>query len=212
MILAGSLVVPELAATTVNYATPPARPAASVTTVSGDTEIGVLTYNIHGLPWPLTKGRGAALRQIGRELAQMRAEGRQPDVVLIQEGFGGDVDDLIALSGYRYSARGPSRGARPKVARPDEAKGFRRTAYPQYGEGRGKLTNSGLHVLSDRPILGVQSTPFRDGAGLDCSGQQGVMLVHAFKRHAPDVIEHPEHRLNFLRGLAVSRAAAPWSL
>ncbi len=64
----------------------------------------------------------------------MRAEGRQPDVVLIQEGFGGDVNDLIALSGYRYSARRPSRGARPEVARPDEAKGFRRTAYPQHGE------------------------------------------------------------------------------
>ena len=30
-------------------------------------EISVLTYNVHGLPWPLAQRRGTALREIGAE-------------------------------------------------------------------------------------------------------------------------------------------------
>ena len=55
------------------------------------TELSVLTYNVRGLPWPLALGRADALKDIGAELARMRREGRQPDVVLIQEGFRGEV-------------------------------------------------------------------------------------------------------------------------
>ena len=72
----------------------------------------VMTYNVEGLPWPVRKGRGQALKAIGGELAAMRAAGRQPDVVLIQEGFRSEIWDLIDESGYPYVARGPNKGQR----------------------------------------------------------------------------------------------------
>ena len=77
------------------FEVPPPPPAPAAQTA----EISVLTYNVRGLPWPIARGRGAALREIGAELAQMRREGREPDVVLIQEGFRAEMADLVKASG-----------------------------------------------------------------------------------------------------------------
>ncbi|CAN7535543.1 endonuclease/exonuclease/phosphatase family protein [Phenylobacterium sp. LjRoot225] len=138
--------------------------------------ISVLTYNVHGLPWPLTGGRGAALRAIGRELAAQRDVGLQPDVVLIQEGFRDEIADLVKLSGYRFWAQGPSRPDRaPKP--PPGGRSYPSVRYPLAGEGWGKFTGSGLHILSDLPIVAVQSEPYRACAGLDCLANKGVMLA-----------------------------------
>ncbi|HEY9235029.1 MAG TPA: hypothetical protein VIP08_08340, partial [Phenylobacterium sp.] len=45
------------------------------------------------------------------------------------------------------------------------------------GEGWGKLTNGGLHVLSDAPITEVLNVAYRSCAGLDCLANKGAMLV-----------------------------------
>jgi endonuclease/exonuclease/phosphatase family metal-dependent hydrolase len=140
------------------------------------TQISVLTYNVHGLPWPLTEGRGAALREIGRDLAAQRQAGRQPDVVLIQEGFRGEIADLVKLSGYRYWAQGPTRYDRPP-ALPPGGRSYPSGRYRLAGEGWGKFTGSGLHVLSDLPIVAVQSEAYRACAGIDCLANKGVMLA-----------------------------------
>lgn len=140
-------------------------------------QLSVLTYNIHGLPWPIADGRGAALRAIGRELAAMREAGRRPDVVLIQEGFRGEIADLVKVSGYRFWAAGPSRSDRPPDAPPGRASAYKAVRYPMAGEGWGKFTGSGLHILSDLPILEVRSEPYRACAGLDCLANKGVMLA-----------------------------------
>lgn len=116
------------------------------------TELSVLTYNVRGLPWPVASGRGDALRRIGQELATLREEGRQPDVVLIQEGFRREIAELVRASGYAYWARGPRAGL-------------------------GKLASGGLHVLSDAAIIDVVSVAYRHCAGLDCLANKGVMLV-----------------------------------
>lgn len=148
-------------------------PAATGQTV----QISVLTYNVHGLPWPIADGRGSALRAIGRELAAMRAAGQQPDVVLIQEGFRGEVADLVKVSGYRYAAAGPSRADRAPERPPGKSFRYRSVRYPLAGEGWGKFTGSGLHILSDLPIVEVRSEPYRACAGLDCLANKGVMLA-----------------------------------
>lgn len=153
------------------------NPSAVVQTA----EISVLTYNIRGLPWPIAAGRGQALREIGRELALLRSEGRQPDVVLIQEGFRGEIIELVRRSGYRYWARGPART-----------------------EGFGKFAGGGLHVLSDEPIVDVKSLPYRHCAGLDCLANKGAMMVRLIREGVPTPIDVVNTHMN-----ARSAAKAP---
>ena len=136
-------------------------------------EISVLTYNVRGLPWPVALGRGEALHRIGQELASLRREGRQPDVVLIQEGFRGEMSDLVKESGYRHWAKGPGRGS-----------------------GLTRLTGAGLHVLADAPIVRVRNVVFRDCAGLDCLAAKGAMLVRLAPEGAPTPIDIVNTHLN----------------
>ena len=144
-------------------------------------DLSVLTYNVRGLPWPIASGRGDALRAIGQELAQMRLAGHQPDVVLIQEGFRNEIAELVQTSGYRFWARGPGRGA-----------------------DLGRLTNAGLHVLSDAPIIDVKRHAFGDCAGLDCLANKGAMRV----RIVPDGTATPIDIVNtHLNSNRASRAA-----
>jgi endonuclease/exonuclease/phosphatase family metal-dependent hydrolase len=145
----------------------PVHPAHAPAALVQSAEISVLTYNVKGLPWPIARGRGEALREIGRELAALRREGREPDVVLIQEGFRAEIADLVRESGYRYWAKGPSRGLR-------------------------NLTGGGLHVLSDEPIVDVKAAAFRNCAGLDCLANKGAMLV----RLAPEGLPTPVDVIN----------------
>jgi endonuclease/exonuclease/phosphatase family metal-dependent hydrolase len=137
------------------------------------TELSVLTYNVRGLPWPVALHRGAALREIGRRLADMREAGVQPDVVLIQEGFRREVADLVRESGYRYWVRGPERGDAP-----------------------GKLTGGGLHVLSDTPIEDVRTITYSACAGFDCLAAKGAMLVRIQPTGALQPIEVLNTHLN----------------
>jgi len=178
-------------------------PAAAV--VEQTAELSVLTYNVRGLPWPIALGRGAALKKIGRELAQMRAEGRQPDVVLIQEGFRAEIADLIRESGYKYWAHGPGKHERD----PGEPGQPRKSKALALGEGLGKFTGSGLYVLSDAPILDVARLAYRDCAGLDCLANKGVMRV----RVALDGVPTPVDVINtHLNSRHASRAPAAEAL
>jgi endonuclease/exonuclease/phosphatase family metal-dependent hydrolase len=167
------------------------------------TEISVLTYNVRGLPWPLAKGRAKALKAIGADLAAMRRDGTQPDVVLIQEGFRDEVDDLVKASGYRYWARGPSRSERASGAGPENGRRYATVRYPSSGEGWGKFTGAGLHVLSDAPITDVEDTPYRYCAGLDCLANKGAMLARLALPGAPGEIDIVNTHLNSRRAAKV---------
>jgi endonuclease/exonuclease/phosphatase family metal-dependent hydrolase len=146
---------------------------AAAVEITQSAEISVLTYNVMGLHWPLAQGRGQALRQIGRELATLRRDGRQPDVVLIQEGFRGEVADLVRESGYLFWARGPG----PKGV-------------------LGKVTGGGLHVLSDAPIVDVRSVPYASCAGWDCFARKGAMLVRLAPPGLPTPIDVVNTHMN----------------
>lgn len=145
------------------------------------TDLSVLTYNVRGLPWPVAQRRGEALRRIGRELAEMRAAGTQPDVVLIQEGFRSEVADLYKASGYRYWVQGPGRGG-----------------------ALGKLTGAGLHIFSEAPIVDVRSVAYTACAGLDCLANKGAMLARIAPAGAPTPVEILNTHLNSRRASRAS--------
>lgn len=205
MNLAATAIVPVLTATAATapqadkaaFAPPPLivveRPAPADT---HSAEISVLTYNVRGLPWPIATGRAKALKKIGAELAAMREEGRQPDVVLIQEGFRSEVSDLVKTSGYRYWAQGPTRGERASGTAPEDGRKYRRVRYVRFGEGWGKFTSAGLHVLSDAPMVEVRNTPYRFCAGFDCLANKGAMLVRLAPPDLPQDLDIINTHLN----------------
>jgi endonuclease/exonuclease/phosphatase family metal-dependent hydrolase len=164
---------------------------ASAEPPTGSAEISVLTYNIRGLPWPVALGRGKALREIGRELAAMRREGRQPDVVLIQEGFRDEVAGLFEESGYKYWARGPDRSERTTFTG-----GVLGARDLFRGEGVGKLMSGGLHVFSDAPIVDVRSAAYNNCAGFDCLANKGAMLVRLAPQGVPVTIDVVNTHMN----------------
>lgn len=178
--------------------TPPAPVIVERAAASDDhsTDISVLTYNVRGLPWPIARGRAKALKKIGAELATMREEGRQPDVVLIQEGFRSEVSDLVKTSGYRYWAQGPTRFERATGSAPQDGRHYRRVRYVRFGEGWGKFTSAGLHVLTDEPIVEVRNTPYRFCAGFDCLANKGAMLVRLAPPGLPQDLDIINTHLN----------------
>ncbi|OYX30024.1 MAG: hypothetical protein B7Y99_12265 [Caulobacterales bacterium 32-69-10] len=166
-------------------------------------ELVVMSYNVHGLPWPLAERRRGAIRTIGRELAALRAEGKAPDIVLIQENFV-DPEELVRAAGYRYWAAGPSRRARPSERLP--AGGFARTRYLVSGEGWGKLTGSGLYVLSDYPITDVMVDAYRYCAGFDCLANKGAMMVHIDVPGLPEGLDVVNTHMNARKAAKVPKS------
>jgi endonuclease/exonuclease/phosphatase family metal-dependent hydrolase len=142
-------------------------------------EVSIMSYNVHGLPWPFTHGRPTALHEIGARLAAMRTEGDQPHLVLLQEAFSRDAKAIAREAGYPYAATGPGRSERWR-ARPDASEvQFIRADNKLKGEGDGTFEDSGLLVLSDYPILDVKRAPYSRFAcaGYDCLANKGMLLV-----------------------------------
>lgn len=141
--------------------------------------LSVMTYNVKGLPWPIVSGRPAALAQIGYRLAQLRKNGKQPDVVLLQEAFIPQAKAIGGLAGYRYVAFGPrvaDASADPTAAL---GAGFDGEARWSKGEDDGKWVDSGLAILSDYPIVSTARMAFPQDAcaGYDCLAAKGALLA-----------------------------------
>ena len=139
----------------------------------------VLTYNIEGLPWPARTDRDEDLARIAEQLQGLRAEGRQPHVVLFEEAFSTEARGIAVKAGYRYIADGPAASdvGAPPVSPDDRA--FMKQARFLSGEKWGKLRGSGLRIASDYPILDVRrmAYPAYACAGMDCLANKGVVLV-----------------------------------
>ena len=141
--------------------------------------VSIMSYNVHGLPWPITRGRSGALRKIGARLAAMRDQGAQPHLVLLQEAFTHHAKSIAREAGYPFAVTGPGRADRWR-SRPDAGEAqFVRAGNKLKGEGDGTFEDSGLLVLSDYPILDVKRMPYSRFAcaGYDCLANKGVLLV-----------------------------------
>ena len=143
------------------------------------TPISVLTYNIHGLPWPLAWGRSDDFGQIAARLRAMRQAGIQPHIVVLQEAFTRSAQRIGAESGYRYVVDGPAAADRSSLPATDADRRFAAAASWFKGERSGKLLGSGLQLLSDYPILAVRRAPFPAYAcaGYDCLANKGILMA-----------------------------------
>jgi endonuclease/exonuclease/phosphatase family metal-dependent hydrolase len=153
--------------------------AASLSQTAPIPTLTLLSYNVHGLPWPMTSGRPAAFTQIAERLRNMRRTGSQPSVVALQEAFSSSARQIGQQAGYRYIVDGPTSADRSAMAMTADDRKFASGASWFNGETLGPLEGSGLQILSDYPILAVRRAVFPRFAcaGYDCLANKGVLLV-----------------------------------
>lgn len=169
-------------------------------------ELSVMTYNVHGLPWPVAWGRPAQLVQIAATLRDLRAHGRNPHIVVLQEAFTRDAQSIGQASGYRYVVNGPSSDM-PGSAQPDGAgRLFARAGSWLKGEGLGKYVGSGLQILSDYPVVGVRrfAFPAFACAGYDCLANKGALMASIKLPDRADPVDIVTTHLNSRHASGVS--------
>ena len=141
--------------------------------------VALLSYNVEGLPWPLTHGRTAAAAAIAENLRERHARDGGPQVVAVQEAFG-DAQKAIGLAaGYRYAAFGPTADLPAASATTPAQHAFLADASLWHGETETPREDSGLAIFSDYPILWVRrmAYPRFACAGYDCLANKGVLAV-----------------------------------
>jgi endonuclease/exonuclease/phosphatase family metal-dependent hydrolase len=177
---------------------PAAVPGGAAPARPFDGTLSVLTYNVEGVPWPFAWNRPAAFAQIADRLRALRALGRNPQLVLLQEAFTPDAQAIGREAGYRYVVEGPSE-AEADGTRPGIADGrFEAAGHWWFGESDGKAVGSGLMLLSDYPIVRVRrmAYPAFACAGFDCLANKGALLATVRIPGAPSPVDIVTTHLN----------------
>jgi endonuclease/exonuclease/phosphatase family metal-dependent hydrolase len=175
----------------------PCTSAANLPTVhiDGDgreyLDLSVLIYNVEGLPWPARKRRGPSLDRIAAELERLRAAGMAPDIVLLQEAFSQQAKLIATRAGYPNIIYGPGARDKRREAHAPLPSDFRAERRLLKGERTPKLLSSGLVVLSEFPVMSVQTEPFSRHAcaGFDCLANKGVMLARVWIPGMPSPLD-----------------------
>lgn len=173
-----------------------------------DGTLSVLTYNVKGLPWPLASGRPEAFAAMADRLRAMRADGRNPHIVVLQEAFTQDAQSIGRAGGYRFIAYGPDAWAVDAApAAPADRRHLAGASWWK-GETGAKLLGSGLQILSDYPVLAVRSMAFPDFAcaGYDCLANKGAVMVTVDVPGAPAPVDIVTTHLNCRRKSGVGHA------
>jgi endonuclease/exonuclease/phosphatase family metal-dependent hydrolase len=185
-------------------------PEISINQDSGlaSMEISVLIYNVAGLPWPIACGkksrqtdangeripikcnRSAAVKKIGAMLGQMRKQGTEPDVVLIQEAFLSASAQIPELAKYPNWVAGPDRGELGPTYSDRASEQFIAERKFWKGEKAGKIQSSGLLLASNFPIVELHNNPFNqwECAGFDCLANKGMLVVELEIPGLPDLL------------------------
>ncbi|WP_257539619.1 endonuclease/exonuclease/phosphatase family protein [Sphingobium sp. CFD-1] len=156
---------------------PPSPPPATPPPFTG--ELSVMTYNIHGAPWPVAWDRPAKLASIATTLRVLRREGRNPHIVVLQEAFTQEAQSVGRAAGYRYIADGPSADMAGAAIPGDAHLAPSSSDFWMKGEGIGKYVGSGLQILSDYPVMEVHRVayPASACAGYDCLANKGALMA-----------------------------------
>lgn len=188
-------------------------PGAERMTAAGgvaDLPLSVMTYNVMGLPWPVAFGRGEALARIADRLAGLRAQGRQPHILLLQEAFIVDPAQFARRAGYAHVVAGPDTAMRTGVPATAADRAFLAGARWDRGETSGRQMGSGLVILSDYPIVKAERMAFPAFAcaGFDCLANKGVLIAHLAVpgMAAPVAVVNSHLNARKAAGVAVARS------
>lgn len=187
------------------------KPEISIDRETGiaSMEISVLTYNIVALPWPIARGKTSRLTDekgeripiasnrkkgviaIAKALADLRTQGEQPDVVLIQEAFLPMVSEIAEIAGYPNWVAGPGPDDTSPRYSERASESFIKDRRFWKGEKSGKRQSSGLLVISDFQIVKHANFAFYEWecAGYDCLANKGVILARLQIAGLPDPLE-----------------------
>ena len=155
-----------------HYALAPISQPLPVRGIGGP--LSILTYNVHGLPWPVVPERDADIRQMESDLRALRSLHRQPHIVVLQEAFTDAARALGRDSGYRFAASGPDAGLANagRAGAPPFDGPFR-----SKGEEDGHWVDSGLQIFSDYPLSRIRQIAFGNCAGFDCLANKGAVMA-----------------------------------
>ncbi|WP_375195650.1 endonuclease/exonuclease/phosphatase family protein [Sphingobium sp.] len=172
---------------------------------SFDGTLSVMTYNIHGLPWPVAWGRDADFTRIAARLRLLRSEGRNPHVVVLQEAFTQEAQAIGRNAGYRYIATGADQDAVNGQAPTASDRAFAAAESWRHGEGLPKFVGSGLQILSDYPIADSRRIVFPAFAcaGFDCLANKGALLARITLPGRADPVDIITTHLNSRRASGV---------
>lgn len=160
-------------------------------------ELTVLIYNVAGLVWPIGCGkssrdtddtgkripiaciRSTALKEIGDRFGELRNQGIEPDIVLLQEAFISSAAEIPERGGYPNWVAGPGTGDLGPKYSERASKEFVRDRSFWKGEKSGKLQSSGLILASNFPIVKLYNHPFNqwECAGFDCLANKGLLVA-----------------------------------
>lgn len=159
------------------------------------TRLSVLTFNIEGLGWPARSGRGPSLHQIAARLAELRAAGKAPDVVLFQEMFSGAAKQAVADTGYPAITAGPQRTTKARGSTKEKLPG---KSHIDRGEIGIHFSGSGLAVASRYPIILTQRRAYgrKSCAGFDCLSNKGIVLARIAIPGVPTPIDIYDTHMN----------------
>ncbi|WP_198147473.1 endonuclease/exonuclease/phosphatase family protein [Sphingobium chungbukense] len=169
-------------------------------------QLSVLTYNIHGLPWPMAWGRPADFARIAATLRTLRVQGRNPHVVVLQEAFTSEAQAIGQAAGYPYVVYGADDDAGSDLTPGPADLRFAARESWLHGEGIGKYAGSGLQILSDYPIVDVRRMVFPTFAcaGFDCLANKGALLARIRLPGQADPVDIVTTHLNSRRASRVA--------
>lgn len=155
-------------------------------------ELDVLTYNIEGVPY--RGGRTKQLHEIGEQLAQMRAAGEGPDIVLFQEAFSDEAKHAVRSARYAEVVFGPARKQRRQLPGAGRRSGHKWSK----GELGLKLVGSGLAIASVYRFDITASEPFsrRACAGFDCLSNKGALFARVVIPGMPGALDIFDTHMN----------------
>lgn len=139
----------------------------------------VLFWNVEGLPWPIRSGREAKLARMAGWIAQRRAAGRSPDILILHKAFTPEASRIATLAGFRSIVPGPALGQERNLPPAAPPAGYAEGSRWAKGEGLGKWLDGGLYIATDLPVMAARSEAFGADscAGFDCLANKGAELL-----------------------------------